>query len=165
MPNPTPHPPTPPSPLPEGHTTITPYLLVEGAEKAIALYAKALGAQTQGILMYPQSHKVMHAHLRIGNASLFISDVMPPAQQATTSNFYLYLDNVDAAFHQARAAGMKETHPLKDQFWGDRTGTLTDPFGIQWTLATHVKDVAPQDIERMAQAMGQAMTRKNHQAA
>lgn len=150
-----------PNPIPEGHTTVTPNLIVDGAEKAIALYTRALGAKQGGIMMCPVTGKVMHANLTIGNSIIFISDVMPDGPKATKSSFYLYLENVDAAFTNACDAGMKEVYPLKDQFWGDRTGTVTDPYGIQWTLATHVKDVSNEEIERM----GQEMARKKNKAA
>lgn len=150
------------NPIPEGHSTITPSLVVNDARAAIDLYKKALGATEGGILICPVTDKVMHAIITVGNSIIFIADVMPGGPAATASNFYLYLDDVDAAFEKACQGGMQEKYPLQDQFWGDRTGTVTDPFGIVWTLATHVKDVSNEDIERMGKEMSEKM---KHQAA
>ncbi len=136
--------------IPEGFHTITPTLTVNGADKAIELYERAFGATEIYRMEAPDgSGKIIHACLQVGNSMLFLADVNPAMGCATpsVSTFYLYIDDVDASFNQARKAGLTETYPVQDMFWGDRTGSLKDPFGIQWTLATHVREVTPEEME------------------
>jgi PhnB protein len=134
--------------IPEGFHTITPGLVIEGATQAIDLYKKAFNAKEEQCLKTPDG-KVMHACLKIGDSHLFLADVFPEMGCIpSVSGFYLYVADVDNAFKQARGAGLSETHPVQDMFWGDRTGTVKDPFGIQWTLATHVRDVSQDEIEK-----------------
>jgi uncharacterized glyoxalase superfamily protein PhnB len=140
--------------IPEGFATITPTLVVNGAEDAIALYTKAFGAKEVHRMNCPNTGKVMHACLQIGTSKLFISDAYPEKGcVASSGNFYLYLNDADSGFTQAKQAGMQEAQPLQDQFWGDRTGTLRDAFGNNWTLATHVRDVSPQELQDAVKKM------------
>jgi PhnB protein len=143
---------------PEGYHTVTPYLTVKGAAEAIEFYKKALGAEE--IFRMPMGDRIGHAELRIGDSMVMLSDEFPEmghlgpeTRGGATSSLMLYLDNADAAFDQAVAAGAKAERAVEDQFWGDRMGTIVDPYGHRWMLATHVEDVAPDEMERrMAEA-------------
>lgn len=134
--------------IPEGYHTVTPTLVLNDAAKAITLYEKAFGAKELYRMEGP-GKKIMHAAIQIGSSRVFLTDVNPQMGCATPSQsgFYLYLDNVDATFKQAKQAGMTENSPVQDMFWGDRTGNLSDTFGIKWTLATHVREVSPEEME------------------
>ena len=136
-------------PIPAGYHTITAQLNLEGAEAAIAFYQKALGAELVDKALDPSGKKVWHASLRIGTSMLFVNDTMPemgvgPSQ----STIWLYVNDVDAAFKRAVDAGAKPTMPVSDMFWGDRTGQFTDPFGQRWTVATHIKDMTPEEMKK-----------------
>ena len=137
------------SKIPEGFSTLTPTLTVNGAAKAIDLYKKAFGATEDYRMECPESGKIMHACLNIGNSKLFLADTNEKmgCGEPTSSTFYAYLPDVDAAFAQAKKAGLKELFAPADMFWGDRTGSVEDSFGVKWTLATHVRDVSPQELE------------------
>jgi PhnB protein len=133
--------------IPEGYTTITPSLTIDGAAKAIELYTKAFGAKEAYRMETPGTKKIMHACLEIGSSKIFLSDVHPEmCPTPSASAFYLYMDDVDASFKKATQAGMKETSAPQDMFWGDRVGNVKDAFGISWTIATHVRDVSPQEM-------------------
>lgn len=133
--------------IPEGYQSITPTLIVEGAAKAIELYKKAFGAQ-EIYRMEGTPGKIMHACIQIGNSKLFIGDTDPQmAPTPTSSKFYVYLPDVDATFKQAKQAGLSEVVAPQDMFWGDRMGAVKDSFGIQWSLATHVREVSPEEME------------------
>lgn len=134
--------------VPEGYHTVTPGLVLKDTAKAIELYKKAFGAKEDYRMQMPGSNKIMHACLTIGNSKVFLSDANPEMGCGTpsVSTFYLYLNDVDAAFKQARGAGLKELSPVQDMFWGDRTGSLEDGFGIRWTLATHVREVSESEM-------------------
>lgn len=139
--------------IPEGYQTITPSLSVEGATKAIALYTKAFGAKEVYRMENPNKPgKIMHACLQIGSSRIFIADTDAHTGCPTpsVSSFYLYLEDVDATFRQAKQAGLEEIWAPTDMFWGDRTGVLNDSFGVSWTLATHVKDVSPEEMAKGA---------------
>lgn len=147
--------------VPAGFGAITASLTVSDARKAIDLYKKAFSAKEDYVMACPETDKVMHACLQIGNSKLFVADIMPGMDfPATMSSFYVYLDDVDAAFAQATKAGMTEAYAVNDMFWGDRTGTVTDPFGNQWTLATHVRDVPPEEMEKAGQEFAARMKGK-----
>lgn len=135
--------------IPAGFHSVTPSLILNNAASAIELYKKAFGAQEVYRMQAPDSSKIMHACITIGNSMIFLSDVAPEMGCSTPSvtNFYVYLDNVDKAFTQAKQTGLAEVYAVQDMFWGDRTGTLKDNFGIQWTLATHVRDVSEDELE------------------
>jgi PhnB protein len=143
-------------PIPEGYHTLTPYLIVKGAAAAIEFYAKALGAKELS-RMADASGKVGHAEMKVGDSPFMLADefhergaVAPQAGAGHSVSFLVYVPDVDAAFARAVAAGAKAVRPVQDQFYGDRSGTLEDPFGHQWTLATHVEDVSPEEMERRA---------------
>jgi PhnB protein len=145
--------------IPDGYNSITPSLNLNDAAKAIKLYEQAFGAQEQYRLECPSgSGKIMHACLTIGNSKLFVADVNPQMGLSTpsTSSFYVYFDDVDAAFKKAKQAGLSEASALQDMFWGDRTGVVKDAFGITWTLATHVRDVSPEEMGEAMKKMGKA---------
>lgn len=145
--------------IPEGYTTVTPYLIVKGASDALAFYAKAFDAQELFRMPGPDG-RVGHAEIQIGDSRLMLADEFPEmgAKSPTTIGgsavgLCLYVEDVDALFARALAAGAKELRPVKDQFYGDRSGTLLDPFGHQWTIATHKEDVPPEEMQRrMAEA-------------
>jgi len=139
--------------IPEGFSTITPTLIVDGAAKAIDLYTKALGAKEAYRMECPETKKVMHACLQIGSSKVFLGDTNPQCSSPTSSSFYVYLDDVDSAFSKAKQGGLKEVSAVQDMFWGDRIGTVQDPFGNKWTLATHVRDVSPQEMEEAKKKM------------
>ena len=141
--------------VPQGFHTLTPHLVVSGAEKAIEFYKKAFGAELLGDVAKMPDGKVMHAMLRIGDSFLMLNDEMPehgalsPLSGGSSSiTIHIYTDKVDTAFDRATSAGAKVKMPLMDQFWGDRYGVVTDPFGHQWSLATHVKDLSPEEMKR-----------------
>ncbi|HEY3175876.1 MAG TPA: VOC family protein [Candidatus Polarisedimenticolia bacterium] len=140
--------------VPEGYHTATAYLIVHDAARAIEFYTKAFGARELLRLSAPGG-KIGHAEIQIGDSPIMMADEHPemgarsPRTLGGTAVFMmLYVENVDELFRQALAAGARELRPLKDEFYGDRTGTLEDPFGHMWTLATHKEDVAPEEIER-----------------
>jgi len=144
--------------VPDGFHTLTPTLTVNGAAKAIDLYTKAFNAKEEYRTEMPDgSGKIMHACIKIGDSNLFISDTDPNmCPTATISTFYAYFNDVDAAFKQAKQAGLNELFPVSDMFWGDRMGSLKDSFGITWTVATHVRDVSPEEMEEAKKNFGKA---------
>jgi PhnB protein len=144
--------------VPQGFHTLTPHMVVRNAEQAIEFYQKAFGAELLGKMLTPDG-KVMHALLKVGDSMLMLSDefpqmgaLSPQSTGGTAVTLHVYLDNVDAAFARAVAAGAAVKMPLMDQFWGDRYGIVSDPYGHQWSMATHVRDMSQED---MAQAMKQ----------
>lgn len=143
--------------IPEGFSTVTPTLIVNDAAKAIELYTKAFGAKETYRLNCPESGKIMHACIQIGASKVFLCDTHPKmCATPSNSSFYLYFKDVDASFKQAKQAGMQETSPVQDMFWGDRTGNVKDTFGNSWTLATHVRDVSPEEMDKAVKQMGKA---------
>ncbi len=146
-------------PIPEGFHTVTPHLILKNAKRAIEFYKSAFDAKVLGLFPSPDSKGTMHAQIRIGDSILMMGDEAPDrgcrsAETLGTSpiSLYLYMPNVDAAFKQAVAAGATVTMPVADAFWGDRCGTLNDPFGYSWTIATHIRDLTPDEIQEGAQA-------------
>jgi PhnB protein len=150
------------APIPEGYHTVTPHLICQNAEAAIEFYKKAFGAEEICRMPGPGGQGVMHGELRIGNSNVFLCDEFPDmgAQSPKTLGgspvtLHVYVDDCDKLFQQALDAGATATMPPQDQFWGDRYAKLTDPFGHSWSIATHVEDVAPEEMEkRMMQAFG-----------
>jgi uncharacterized glyoxalase superfamily protein PhnB len=136
-----------PTAIPEGFHTLTPSLIVDGAAKAIELYKKAFGATEEYRMACSESGKIMHACLKIGSSKIFLCDVMPNMSLPSAAHFYVYVNDVDQAFQQATESGLEKKHALSDMFWGDRTGVVKDPFGNSWTLATHKRDISPQEME------------------
>jgi PhnB protein len=144
-------------PIPEGYHSVTPYLIVDGAADALDFYARAFDAKE--IMRMPMGDRIGHAEILIGDSHIMLADEFadmghlgPKSRGGPTSSQMIYLEDVDAAFARAIAAGATEDRPIADQFYGDRSGTLSDPFGHQWTLATHVEDVPEEEMRRrMAQ--------------
>ncbi|HYL36563.1 MAG TPA: VOC family protein [Bryobacteraceae bacterium] len=142
-------------PIPEGYHSLTPYLTVNDAARAIEFYQRAFGAKKIVQMDGPQG-KISHAELKIGDSILMLSDEMPGGTRSpkslggSTVGIFLYVENVDSVFKQAQSAGAKVDAPLENMFWGDRFGKLTDPFGHSWALATHIEDVAPQEMQKRA---------------
>lgn len=149
-------------PIPDGYHTATPYLVVQGAANAIEFYKKAFGAEELLRLASPDG-KIGHAEIKIGDSPIMLADEFPEmgfrgprALGGSPVSILLYVEDVDARFNQAVSAGAKVLRPVLDQFYGDRSGHLEDPFGHQWALATHKEDVSPEEIEkRFAAAMAQ----------
>jgi PhnB protein len=144
--------------IPEGMHTITPHLVVKGAGQAIDFYKKAFGAQELVRMLWPGGDTIMHAHLRIGDSPLFLVEEMPDMGSrgpeiggGSPVTIHLYVEDVDSAFNAALAAGAKQIMPPSDMFWGDRWGKLVDPFGHEWSLATHKEDLTPEEIGKRAQ--------------
>jgi PhnB protein len=156
-------------PIPEGYHSITPSLTCRDAARAIEFYKNIFGA-TELVRMDGPGGKVMHAELKIGDSTIFVADEFPGMSAAPVPNvtpsvyFYLYVENADAVFDRAVAGGCRVNMPVDTMFWGDRYGKVTDPFGHQWGVATHVEDVAPEEMARrsaeftakMAKAAGQS---------
>lgn len=142
--------------VPKGYHTVTPSLVVAGAAKAIDFYKKALGAEE--IMRFPGPNgQIMHAEIRIGDSVIMLGDEMPDqggrgpkSIGGTPVSFFIFGDNVDPAWKRAVDAGAKPIMPLADQFWGDRTGCLEDPFGHHWWLAQHVQDLSPEEMRKAA---------------
>jgi uncharacterized glyoxalase superfamily protein PhnB len=138
--------------IPDGFTTITPHIIVSDAAKAIDFYKKAFNAQECDRFMSPDGKGVMHAQLKIGNSMLMMGNEFPPhclspnSRGGTTVSLYMYVENADAAFDRAVKAGCTVKMPLNDAFWGDRYGQVEDPFGHQWSLATHKQDLSKDQI-------------------
>ena len=148
-----------PKPIPEGYNNVTPYLIVDDAERAIQFYREAFGAEEKFRL--PMGDKIGHAEIKIGDSFVMLADEFPDMghlgpnkRGGPTSSIVLYVEDVDSAFRQALQAGAKEQRPVQDQFWGDRMGTLTDPFGHQWSLASHVEDVPEAEMEARMKEFG-----------
>jgi PhnB protein len=146
--------------IPEGYHSVTPYLIIKGAAAALDFYQRAFGA-VEIMRMPAPDGRVAHAEIKIGDSIIMLADEYPEmgyrsAQTLGGScvNLMIYVERVDEVFKQALAAGAKEKQALKDQFYGDRSGTLEDPFGQQWTIATHVEDVTPEEMDRRAKAAG-----------
>jgi PhnB protein len=147
-------------PIPEGYEGVTPYLVLDGASQAIDFYKKAFGA-TELFRMPMPGGKIGHAEIRIGNSVVMMADEQPEmgyrgpsAYGGTPVSLMFYVEDVDNVYNRAIAAGAKSLKPVADQFYGDRSGSLTDPFGHVWTIATHKEDVAPEEMDRrMAEMM------------
>jgi PhnB protein len=150
-------------PIPDGYSSVTPYLYLRNAEKAVEFYKNVLGA-AEIMRMPGPGGKIMHGELRIGNSVVMFTEenaqmnaLGPLSVGGSSSSFYVYVENVDSVAQKAVAAGAKLTRPVKDQFYGDRSGSFTDPYGYVWSVATHVEDVAPEEMrKRAAAAMSQA---------
>ncbi len=139
-------------PIPDGYHSVTPYIYVRGAADAIAFYEKAFGAVELMRLPMPGG-MIGHAEIRIGNSVVMLSDEMPEwgnkspqTLGGTSAGLMVYVPNVDALFAQAVAAGASVHKPLADQFYGDRSGSLLDPYGHNWTIATHTEDVPHEEM-------------------
>jgi PhnB protein len=144
--------------IPDGYNTATPYLIIKGAAEAIEFYKRAFGA-TEMLRMADSQGRIGHAEIRIGDSVIMLADEHPTAGYrsphslgGSSVSILLYIEDVDTVFARALRAGAKAQRPVVDQFYGDRSGTLEDPFGHVWTVATHIEDVEPEELRRRAEA-------------
>jgi PhnB protein len=151
---------SPVSPIPQGVPRLSPYLCVDGAAQAMEFYSAVLGA-TETVRMAQPDGRIGHAEMTFTDSVLMLADEHPdigflsPARIGGTAvTLSLYVDDVDAVFEKALQAGAKSLRPVEDQFYGDRSGQFEDPFGHRWNIATHVEDVAPEEMERRMAEMG-----------
>jgi PhnB protein len=147
--------------IPDGYHAVTPYLVVDGAAQAIDFYKEAFGA-TEVMRMPAPGGKIGHAEIRIGNSHVMLADEHPEQGHrgpksvgGTPVGLLVYVADVDAVFKKAISLGATETRPVENQFYGDRMGSLTDPFGHNWMISTHFEDVSPDEMERRMAAMAQ----------
>ena len=145
-------------PVPEGYHTVTPYLIIHAAAQALEFYSRAFGAVEVMRLSGPQG-KIMHAEITIGDSRVMVADefpqmgaISPRSLGGTAVGLAIYVENVDRVFERALASGATMLSPVKDQFYGDRSGTLQDPFGHRWTIATHIEDLTVEEIQKRAAA-------------
>lgn len=153
--------------IPKEFHSVTSIFVFKDALKAIEFYKRAFGAQELFVMPGLDGKGVMHAEIRIGDSIIMMGEEHPqnPCKSAETIggspvSFYLFLENVDETFRIAVAAGAEVLMPVQDMFWGDRVGTVQDPFGHSWSLATHTKDLTPEEIRQGAQAAFAQMTQK-----
>jgi PhnB protein len=145
-------------PIPEGYSSVTPYLIFDDANAAIEFYKKTFGANE--LYRLPMGDRIGHAEIEIGNSRIMLADEAPQMEAYSPRHYkgspislMLYVDDVDSFAKKATDAGATVVRPLKNQFYGDRTGTFLDPFGYKWTIGTHVEDVSPEEMQkRMASA-------------
>ena len=149
----------PVKPIPDGYHTATPYLIVNGGMKALEFYAKAFGAEQLGACPMADG-RLGHAEIQIGDSRIMLADEFPEMGAKSPSTLggtpvgiCLYVNDSDALFARAVAAGATPLYPVKDQFYGDRSGTVLDPFGHKWTISTHKEDLSMEEIERRMKAM------------
>jgi len=154
-------------PIPEGYRSLNVMLTVDDGAKAIDFYKQAFGAEE--ISRLPMGDKIGHAELKIGDTRFMLNDefpdmgnLSPKSRGGTTFGLIIYTDDADSAFQRAIDAGGKQTMPVENHFWGDRMGSLTDPFGHKWSIATHVEDVPPEQYEERMRA---SMTEKQAEPA
>jgi PhnB protein len=150
-------------PIPEGYNTVSPYLAVDDADKAIEYYKKAFGAE-ETVRMNGPDGRIGHAELKIGDSHIMLSDPFPQSSTkpptelgGTSASIFMYVEDVDAVVEKAVDQGATVTMEVEDQFWGDRFGSITDPFGHNWSIATHVEDLTPEEIEERGKAAMAAM--------
>jgi len=141
-------------PIPDGYHTATPYLIIKNATKAIEFYKQAFGAKETMRFPGPDG-KIGHAEIRVGDSAIMMADEFPEKGVRSPESFggspvmiLLYVEDVDAVTARAIAAGAKSVRPVQDQFYGDRSGTIADPFGHVWTISTHKEDVSPEEMQR-----------------
>ncbi len=144
-------------PVPEGYNTVTPYLAVPNAAEAIDFYTRALGAKER-VRMDGPGGSIMHAELELGDSLIMLSDPFPQASTktpkelgGTSVSIFVYVDDIDALYKQAIDAGATSLMEPDDMFWGDRFGSVQDPFGHSWTIATHIEDVSPEEMQKRSE--------------
>jgi len=149
-------------PIPDGYHSVTPYLYVRGAVAAIDYYKKVFGATAILHIPGPEG-KIMHAEIKIGDSIVMLADenphngvMSPQTIGGYSAGMLVYVENVDAVVQKAVESGAKALHPIKNQFYGDRSGSVLDPFGHMWTIATHVEDVSAEELHKRMSAMSQA---------
>ena len=145
--------PKPGKPIPDGYRSVTPYLTVKNSAEALDFYKRAFGAEAVTVMHGPDGKSVMHAEFKIGDSMLMLADEWPQGEVkapkslgGTSVSIFLYVQDVDAVFKRAVAAGATATMPPSDMFWGDRFGKISDPYGHSWGLATHKLDMTPEEI-------------------
>jgi PhnB protein len=153
-------------PIPDGYHSITPYLVVRNAPQAIEFYKKALGAEERFRMHGPDGKTIVHADLKIGDSIFMLAEEStemkshsPESVGGSPISIYLYVKDVDSIFNQAVSAGATVLNPVKDQFYGDRSGYLKDPFGHLWSIATHKKDLSPDELRKAAEAFFEEMSK------
>ncbi len=151
-------------PIPEGYRTLTPSLTVSDGARAIEFYKNGLGAEERYRMPTPDGKHVIHAELKIGDSVFMLGEEMasggcrsPQSFGGTPVAFYVYVEDVDSAFERAVAAGAEVKMPVENMFWGDRIGSVTDPSGHVWTLATHVEEVSPEEMAKRAREFTEKM--------
>lgn len=151
--------------IPDGYHSVTPYLIVKGASEALEFYARALDAQELFRMPMPDG-RIGHAEMKIGDSPIMLADEMPEMGYRSPQtlggaavSIMVYLENVDEVYQRCLSMGAKELQPLQNQFYGDRSGTFVDPFGHVWTLATHVEDVPPDELQRRAKQASEKMAK------
>lgn len=156
-----------PQPIPEGFHSVTPMLMFKDARKAIEFYKQAFGAVERFAMPGPDGKGVMHAEIQIGNSIVMMGEEHPnePCKSAETMggspvSFYIYVENADEAFRRGIDSGAISRMPVEDMFWGDRVGSVQDPFGYSWSLAAHMKDPSPKELEEGAKAAFARMTKE-----
>ena len=145
-------------PIPEGHHAVTPTLTVRGAANAIEFYKKAFGAQEINRFLGLDGKSIMHAEIKIGDSRIMLNDEIPQMKclspqslGGTSSGIFLYVENADEVFNKAVSAGAQSQMPMMDAFWGDRFGSIIDPFGHVWSIATHKKDMTPDELKQASE--------------
>jgi len=148
--------------IPEGLTSVSPFIVFDEPAKAVEFYKKALGAEERFVLAKPDG-ELKYAEIQVGTAVLMVGAPCPLAGEDVTKSvegldgsrisFYVYVKDVESAFKKAKDAGMEEKKGIEDMFWGDRMGTLTDPFDVEWTIAQHIHDVSPEDMQEAMKEM------------
>jgi PhnB protein len=151
--------------IPNGYHSINPYLVVRNGAKAIEFYKKAFGAEERFRMQGPDGKTIMHADLKIGNSAFMLTEestemkALSPESIGSPVSMYLYVKDVDAVFNQAVTEGATVLNPVRDQFYGDRSGYLRDPFGHLWSIATHKKDLSPDEVRKVGQAYFEEMSK------
>lgn len=150
-------------PIPDGYHSVTPYLIVDGAAKAIDFYRQAFGAEEVLRMPVPGGDRLGHAEIRIGDSVIMLSDEWPDmnmlgprARGGPTASLMIYVEDCDAAFARAIEAGASQERPVEDQFYGDRSGSLVDPFGHRWTISTHQEDLSEAELQRRMAAWAES---------
>lgn len=145
-------------PVPEGYHSITPYLVIDGAAAALDWYAQAFGAKE--LMRMPMGDRIGHAEMKVGDSIIMLADEFPDkdllgprTRGGASTGFMLYVEDVDASFARAISAGAVQERAVEDQFYGDRSGGLIDPFGHRWTISTHVEDVEEAEMKRRMEEM------------
>ncbi len=143
--------------IPDGYHSITPYLTVKNGSQAIEFYKKAFEAKELVRMMTPDGKAIAHAELKIGDSAFMLADEIPEMKNlspttlgGSSSGIFLHVEDVDKTFNQAVSEGAKVVDPVKDQFWGDRHGSIEDPFGHKWSISTHLKDLSPEEMKKAA---------------
>jgi PhnB protein len=144
--------------IPDGYHSITPYLIVKNGSEAIEYYKKIFGAKEHGRMMTPDGKRIAHAEIEIGNSKLMLADEFPEMNSLSPNTIggspvglFLYVDDVDKVFSQAVAEGAKVLMRVEDQFWGDRYGSIEDPFGHRWSISTHIQDLTEEELKKAAE--------------